>query len=86
MNKKQAGRIFSSIFLGHPLPIGTRVKCRDKRFVGGYFIATIRGYSQGWRVIGDKSDLNLRRPYSYGLNYAWNRIYKSPETVMEILE
>lgn len=83
-SNKQAKRVWQ-VMAGHPLPVGTRIKCEDKRFISGYIIGVISKYYQdGWKE--RREDLDLRRPFSYVVKqWGFFPLHKSPESVKEIL-
>lgn len=86
MTNEEVKRFWSIVFFDHPLPIGTRVKCRDKRFTRGYVSGTIILYSQASHFYRKGEALNLREPWCYKLKInGWYQLYKRSETVIKIL-
>lgn len=68
-----------------PLPKGTIVRCRDKRFKRGFVLGKILGYYQS-KSINNPNEIEARRYFSYGLNIGERFLcWKSADTVVEII-
>ena len=76
-----------------PLPIGTFVRFRDKRYKKGYVDGKIAGYSRYYRYVDDEKKMKPRT-FSYRIKTnQWSKYsssfyathWKRPDTVMKVL-